>query len=100
MLYKTRLPFLLAFNKNDILREHLAMEWMKDYDKFKDDCTKRTKGYIGTLTKELGLALTEFYSNIHSIGVSAVSGFGMEQLFSSLTELREEYYEEFYPLIQ
>eukprot|EP00494_Astrolonche_serrata_P032707 UN32976 len=60
MLYKIKLPFLLAFNKNDVLREHFAIEWMKDLDKFTKACNKN-KTYMSTMTKHLGLIMSEFY---------------------------------------
>jgi len=99
MLYKTTLPFLLAFNKNDILREELAMTWMEDLEQFNEDCNKASKSYMTTLTKELGLVLSEFYKHIKCVGVSAVSGFGMKQLFQNFEELNIEYWEEFYPFL-
>jgi len=91
MLYRTKLPFLIAFNKNDEIREELCMSWMKNLEKFQSDCNLTTT-YMGTLTKELALVLSEFYKNIKSIGVSAVSGYGINQLLMSLHTLTQEYW--------
>ena len=34
ILYKTRLPFVLCFNKSDVTPHDFAIEWMSDYDAF------------------------------------------------------------------
>lgn len=34
ILYKTRLPLLLVYNKTDVARHDFALEWMKDYEAF------------------------------------------------------------------
>ena len=32
VLYKTRLPMVLVFNKNDVCNHGFAEEWLRDYD--------------------------------------------------------------------
>ena len=32
ILYKSKLPLLLCFNKNDVLDHNFAIEWMRDFD--------------------------------------------------------------------
>jgi GPN-loop GTPase len=34
ILYKTRLPFVVAFNKTDIVPHDFAVEWMEDFSAF------------------------------------------------------------------
>lgn len=41
------------------------------------------------------MALDEFYSNIRSVGVSAVSGCGMDKFIEALPHARQEYIEEY-----
>lgn len=36
ILYKTRLPLVLAFNKTDVLSHAFAAEWMADFEKFQE----------------------------------------------------------------
>ena len=34
ILYKSRLPVLLVFNKVDVARHEFALDWMADFDNF------------------------------------------------------------------
>ncbi|THG14908.1 hypothetical protein TEA_023800 [Camellia sinensis var. sinensis] len=49
--------------------------------------------YTSTLTRSLSLAMEEFYENLGSVGVSAVSGAGMEAFFKAIEASAEEYME-------
>lgn len=80
ILYKTRLPLLLAFNKTDIESHGFALEWMKDYDAY-EAALKSDESYAATLSRSMASVLEEFYENLHTVGVSAVSGEGMDEFF-------------------
>ena len=34
MLYKSKLPMVVCFNKADIVSHQFAVEWMEDFEKF------------------------------------------------------------------
>jgi GTPase SAR1 family protein len=63
ILYKTKLPFVLVFNKTDVLPHEFCIEWMKDFEAFQtallDDET-----YMSTLMNSMCMVLEEFYQHL------------------------------------
>ncbi|CAH9129992.1 unnamed protein product [Cuscuta epithymum] len=92
ILYKTRLPLVLAFNKTDVAQHQFALEWMEDFEAF-HAALESDNSYTSTLTRSLSLSLEEFYKNLKSVGVSAVSGAGMDEFFKAIDASAEEYME-------
>lgn len=77
ILYKTRLPVLLIFNKTDVQDCSFATEWMTDFESFQAALSGRSAtsthsstnqneepSYMNSLMNSMSLVLEEFYSNI------------------------------------
>ncbi|KAM7255644.1 hypothetical protein ACFE04_008542 [Oxalis oulophora] len=92
ILYKTRLPLVLAFNKVDVTQHQFALEWMKDFETFQA-AAQTDHSYTSSLAQSLCLALDEFYNNLRSVGVSAVSGAGVDAFFKAIEASADEYME-------
>ncbi|CAN0376451.1 unnamed protein product, partial [Ectocarpus sp. 13 AM-2016] len=82
VLYKSRLPLVLALNKSDILSPKFALEWMSDFEKLQEALdTSGDESYMNSLNRSLALVLDEFYNALTAVGVSAASGDGIQALF-------------------
>lgn len=90
ILYKTKLPFLVVFNKIDIVDHSFAVEWMRDFDAFQEALEQDTS-YSSNLSRSMALVLEEFYKNFHTVGVSAVLGTGLMEFFAAIEDARNEY---------
>jgi len=99
IMYKTKLPIILVFNKTDVVSHEFAKEWMRDFEAFRDALDNHSanndESYIEDLTRSMSLVLDQFYANIRSCGFSAATGAGVDDFFVAIEEAREEF-EEFY----
>lgn len=89
ILYKTKLPFILVFNKTDAQSHQFALEWMHDFEKFQEALAagnatdpsstvtqqglnprarnydaEGSQGYMNSLMNSMSLVLDEFYKNL------------------------------------
>ena len=70
------------------------MQWMEDFEAFQAAISS-DNSYTSTLTQSLSLSLDEFYKNLRSVGVSAISGAGMDEFFKTIEASVEEYMENY-----
>jgi GPN-loop GTPase len=87
MLYRTKLPLVICFNKIDVVSHEFCMEWMRDNESFQQalDDTAETSGFYGSLTRSLSLVLEEFYTNFgNACGVSAYTGDGIDEFWTTV----------------
>ena len=72
ILYKTKLPFIVVFNKTDVEPHAFALEWMQDFEVFQEalashQSTTDDDGaptYMNSLMNSMSLVLDEFYKHL------------------------------------
>ncbi|EDN03654.1 gro-1 operon protein 2 [Histoplasma mississippiense (nom. inval.)] len=103
ILYKTKLPMILVFNKTDVRRR--VAEWMSD-SKLSGALREEKKlrlpvlmgrGSMGgevaiwLILNSMSLMLEEFYRHLNVVGVSAMTGDGIDEFFEAVEEKRQEF---------
>jgi hypothetical protein len=99
ILYKTKLPFLIAFNKIDVVSCDFANEWMRDFESFEAKLETHTS-FLANFTRSLSLVLDKFYENISTVGVSGGTGQGMSDLISKIDAAGIEYLTQYKPHLE
>jgi translation initiation factor IF-2 len=99
IMYKTQLPFILVFNKTDVEPMDKCEQWINDYTLFQQDLDE-DEGYMNGLVGSMSLLLEEFYKCLRIVGVSAVTGEGLDDLFEEIQKAREEYFEVTMPMLE
>lgn len=99
ILYKTKVPFILVFNKIDVKPHDFAVEWMTDFEAFQE-ALQKDKTYMSSLMNSMSLVLDEFYAHLKVVGVSAVTGAGMDDFLKAVDEAVVEYDQEYKPELE
>ncbi|KAK4988953.1 hypothetical protein LTR66_003794 [Elasticomyces elasticus] len=109
ILYKTKLPMILVFNKIDVKSEDQAVEWMRDFESFQSALRKEEEeaemrggsgGYMHGLVNSMSLVLEEFYNQLSVVGVSSMTGAGVDKFFEAVQAKKEEFQKEYAPELQ
>ena len=93
IMYKMKLPLIIAFNKADIAKENKVIEWMQDFQSLQE-ALKQRDDYINTFSSSLSLLLAEFYKTIKYVTVSSLTGEGFDDLINKCEEIKKKYEEE------
>ena len=93
IMYKMKLPLLIAFNKADIAKDTKVIEWMDDYESLQK-VLKTKDDYMSTFSSSLSLLLAEFYKTIKYVKVSSKTGEGFDELIKKCEEIKTKYKEE------
>ena len=86
-----------VFNKIDITPCEFVKEWMDDFESYHAAIDIDDEEYMGSLNRSLSLVMDVFYRNIKTVGVSAVTGAGMMELFAKIDEAGVEFRECYLP---
>lgn len=113
ILYKTKLPMILVFNKTDVQDAEFAREWMTDFEKFQTALKEEERkgvfggegfdggsGYMGSLLNSMSLMLEEFYQHLDMVAVSSMTGDGIEDFFKAVEKKREEFEKDYRPELE
>jgi GTPase SAR1 family protein len=114
ILYKTKLPMILVFNKTDVKDAEFAKEWMTDFEAFQaalhseeeggtfggQDGQGAGSGYMSSLLHSMSLVLEEFYNHLSVVGVSSMTGAGIDEFFEAVETKREEFNRDYKPELE
>lgn len=118
ILYKTKLPMILVFNKTDVKDADFAKEWMTDFEAFQAALKKEEdsgsfggaeggsgglgggSGYMGSLLNSMSLMLEEFYRHLSVVGVSSMTGQGVNEFFEAVREKAKEFERDYKPELE
>jgi GPN-loop GTPase len=110
ILYKTKLPMILVFNKTDVQDADFAKDWMTDFEKFQEalhgeeekgvfggEAFGGGSGYMSSLLNSMSLMLEEFYSHLNMVAVSSTTGDGVDAFFEAVEVKRKEFNRDYKP---
>jgi len=117
ILYKTKLPMILVFNKTDVKDAEFAKEWMTDFEAFQAALREEEdggsfggaegaggigggSGYMGSLLNSMSLMLEEFYNHLSVVGVSSMTGAGINEFFEAVDEKAAEFERDYRPELE
>ena len=118
ILYKTKLPMILVFNKTDVKDASFAKEWMTDFEAFQAALKQEEEigsfggaeggngglaggsGYMSSLLNSMSLMLEEFYRHLSVVGVSSMTGKGIPEFFESVGEKAKEFERDYKPELE
>ncbi|EOD46066.1 putative atpase npa3 protein [Neofusicoccum parvum UCRNP2] len=118
IMYKTKLPMILVMNKTDVKDADFVKEWMTDFEAFQAALREEENGggfggleggegpvgggsgYMGSLLNSMSLMLEEFYRHLSVVGVSSMTGAGVDEFFEAVKEKAAEFERDYKPELE
>lgn len=107
ILYKTKLPMIIVFNKTDLEPCETRIEWMRDFEAFQvalraeeEENNGSNSGYMSSLMNSMSLVLEEFYNHLDVVGVSSMTGDGFDDYLECLARKKAEYWNDYRPELE
>ena len=111
---------ILVFNKTDVQDAEFAKEWMTDFEAFQAALRAEEEegsfggaeggggpsgvgggsGYMGSLLNSMSLVLEEFYRHLSVVGVSSMTGKGIDEFFEAVELKRGEFERDYRPELE
>ncbi|KAJ6222842.1 hypothetical protein RDWZM_001387 [Blomia tropicalis] len=99
IVYKYKLPMIVALNKNDVIDTKFAIEWMQNSEIF-EAAINKDPTYMACLNQALTSALDIFYQDLPVVSISAKTGQGFDNLIASIHTAAKDYEENYRPEIE
>lgn len=97
ILYKTKLPMVIVFNKIDEKDAEFAKSWMSDFTVFQQALSENggDDDYMGSLMTSMSLVLEELYNTLDVVQVSSMTGQGFDDFLKALDDKEKEFQEDY-----
>jgi hypothetical protein len=99
IIYKSRLPMVLALNKADQINPDYAKEWILDFEAFQA-AVRDLEGYSANLASSISLAMDEMYGVLDHVAISAYNGSGINDFLTAVHKAADEYEVVFRPYFE
>ncbi|KFY20515.1 hypothetical protein V491_03654 [Pseudogymnoascus sp. VKM F-3775] len=95
ILYKTKLPMILVFNKTDVKDAEFAKEWMTDFEAFQESLI-----WVVLVFYLPGKGEGWLTGHLSVVGVSSMTGDGIDEFFEAVQEKAEEFNRDYKPELE
>ncbi|KFX93888.1 hypothetical protein O988_06595 [Pseudogymnoascus sp. VKM F-3808] len=101
ILYKTKLPMILVFNKTDVKDAEFAKEWMTDFEAFQESLrAEEEEGSFGGVQPPRSHSGPWAKGHLSVVGVSSMTGDGIDEFFEAVQEKAEEFNRDYKPELE
>lgn len=99
IVYKYKIPMIVALNKSDVIDPTFAIEWMQDSEVF-EAAINKDPTYMACLNQSLTSALDIFYQDLPVVSISSKTGNGFDKLIEAIHTAAKDYEENYRPEVE